>query len=94
MQAALRLALRSATDSCYLSSPYFLPPRNIKVRLLLYAIPSAAGANTHARTHVRTHQRAIIRAARNGSDVRIITAGDSDIPFIRYSIALRARLGE
>ncbi|ELR10809.1 phospholipase D, putative [Acanthamoeba castellanii str. Neff] len=57
VQAALRLALRSATDSCYLSSPYFLPPRNIK--------------------------RAIIRAARNGSDVRIITAGDSDIPFIR-----------
>jgi hypothetical protein len=45
---------------------------------------------THARTHT-TQQRAIIQAARNGSDVRIITAGDSDIPFIRYGFGRATR---
>lgn len=53
-------------------------------------LQSLEPTHMHARTHT-TQQRAIIQAARNGSDVRIITAGDSDIPFIRYGIGRATR---
>ena len=67
IQKALRLTLDRAVDHCYLTSPYFVPPR----RLL----------------------RAIERAAKRGVDVRVLTAGRSDVPVVRIaSRHLYARL--
>jgi cardiolipin synthase len=57
IQRALRMSIRRAVDHCYLTSPYFVPPR----RLI----------------------RALRTAARRGVDVRVLTAGDSDVPMAR-----------
>lgn len=57
IQRALALAIRHATDRCWLTSPYFVPPRSLR--------------------------RAMERAAKDGVDVRVLTAGDSDVPMVR-----------
>lgn len=59
IQKALRVTLARATDTCYLTSPYFVPPRKLR--------------------------RAITRAAERGVEVRVLTAGKSDVPIVRLA---------
>ena len=57
IQRALRLTIKRSQEKCYLTSPYFVPPKSL--------------------------MRHLIRAARRGVDVRILTAGRSDVPTVR-----------
>lgn len=59
IQRALALSLRRAQRTCYIVTPYFLPPR--------FATQS------------------LIRAAQAGVDVRILTAGMTDVPLYRMA---------
>lgn len=59
IQRALRAAVRRATQRCYLTSPYFMPPAFL--------------------------QRALKSAARRGVDVRVLVAGESDVPLARHA---------
>ncbi len=59
IQKALRYTVMRAVRRCYLTSPYFVPPK----RLL----------------------RDLSRAAQRGVDVRILTAGVSDVPLVRMA---------
>jgi len=57
IQKALRVTLGRTLERCYLSSPYFVPPKRL--------------------------MRALTHAARRGVDVRVLTAGRSDVPLVR-----------
>jgi len=59
IQKALRYTIMRAVRTCYLTSPYFVPPGRL----------------------VRDLQR----AAERGVDVRILTAGVSDVPLVRLA---------
>lgn len=59
IQRALRLTIRHAALHCYITTPYFLPPKRLV--------------------------RAINRAAKRGVDVRILTAGQCDVPMVRIA---------
>lgn len=59
IQRSLRLTIRHAGASCFITTPYFVPPPRL--------------------------MRAIIRAAERGVDVRILTAGDCDVPIVRVA---------
>jgi cardiolipin synthase len=59
IQKALRVTLGRTLERCYLSSPYFVPPRRL--------------------------MRALTHAARRGVDVRVLTAGRSDVPLVRLA---------
>jgi cardiolipin synthase len=59
IQKAMRLTLARTLERCYLSSPYFVPPKRL----------------TRALTH----------AARRGVDVRVLTAGRSDVPLVHLA---------
>ena len=59
IQRAMALSLLKAKDSCYMTTPYFIPPRWLTKQL--------------------------IRAARRGVDVRILTAGKTDVPIYRLA---------
>lgn len=59
IQKALRTTISRALERCYLSSPYFVPPRRLVRRL--------------------------VHAARRGVDVRVLTAGRSDVPLVRLA---------
>ena len=69
IQKAMRLTLNCASNNCYMSTPYFLPPQSLK--------------------------KSLINAGKRGIDVRILTAGVSDVPMVRmasqhvYSVLLR-----
>ncbi|KNC52597.1 phospholipase D [Thecamonas trahens ATCC 50062] len=69
IQRAMALSLLKAKSRCYMTTPYFIPPRWLTKQL--------------------------IRAARRGVDVRILTAGKTDVPLYRmaaihvYDIFLR-----
>lgn len=56
IQKALRVTLARTLQRCYLTSPYFVPPKRLM----------------HALQH----------AARRGVDVRVLTAGRSDVPLV------------
>lgn len=56
IQRSLRISIRNAVETCWITTPYFVPP----LRLI----------------------RAISRAARRGVDVRVLTAGRSDVPIV------------
>ena len=57
IQRAVRLTVRHAVQRCWITTPYFLPPRRL--------------------------MRAMIRSAERGVDVRLLTAGVSDVPIAR-----------
>jgi cardiolipin synthase len=59
IQKALRVTLARALERCYLTSPYFVPPKRLV--------------------------RALKHAARRGVDVRVLTAGRSDVPLVRLA---------
>jgi len=59
IQKALRVTLARALERCYLSSPYFVPPRRL--------------------------MRGLALAAKRGVDVRVLTAGRSDVPLVRLA---------
>eukprot|EP01132_Coremiostelium_polycephalum_P005074 gene5074-6316_t len=59
IQRALMVSLSSCKDHCYITNPYFLPPKRLR--------------------------KAIIDAAKRGADVRLITAGVSDVPWVRWA---------
>lgn len=59
IQRALPMAIRSAQHRCYITSPYFLPPRRVK--------------------------DALLDAASRGVDVRIITAGRTDVALAKFA---------
>lgn len=59
IQKALRLTVAHSVEHCYLTTPYFVPPRR-----LFWALR---------------------RAARRGVDVRVLTAGVSDVPIVRLA---------
>lgn len=59
IQKALHTKLGRALERCYLTSPYFVPPRALIV--------------------------ALCRAAERGVDVRVLTAGRSDVPVVRLA---------
>jgi cardiolipin synthase A/B len=59
IQKALRVTLGRALERCYLSSPYFVPPKRLMSSLQ--------------------------HAARRGVDVRVLTAGRSDVPLVRLA---------
>jgi len=59
IQNALRTTIRRAVETCYLTSPYFVPPWRLK--------------------------RALLRAAKRGVDVRVLTAGRSDVPLVHLA---------
>ncbi|MCZ6599044.1 MAG: phospholipase D-like domain-containing protein [Planctomycetota bacterium] len=59
IQRALRVTLARAAERCWLTSPYFLPPRRLR--------------------------RAITKAAARGLDVRVLTAGRSDVPLVHMA---------
>lgn len=59
IQKALRRTVLRSTRSCFLTTPYFVPPRSLV--------------------------RALNLAARRGVDVRILVAGDSDVPLARHA---------
>jgi len=59
IQKALHMKLGRALERCYLTSPYFVPPRGLIV--------------------------ALCRAAERGVDVRVLTAGRSDVPVVRLA---------
>lgn len=56
IQRVMRLSIRRAVKTCFITTSYFVPPRRII--------------------------RAITRAADRGVDVRILTAGISDVPIV------------
>ncbi len=56
IQRALRQVIQRSVVRCYLTSPYFLPPKRL--------------------------MKAMMRAARRGVDVRVLTAGVSDVPIM------------
>lgn len=59
IQNALRISVRRAVARCYLTSPYFVPPRHVL--------------------------RDLQRAAARGVDVRVLTAGKSDVPAVNLA---------
>jgi cardiolipin synthase len=59
IQKALRVTLGRTLERCYLSSPYFVPPKRL--------------------------MRALTHATRRGVDVRVLTAGRSDVPLVRLA---------
>jgi len=59
IQKALRVTLARTLERCYLSSPYFVPPKRL--------------------------MRGLTHAARRGVDVRVLTAGRSDVPLVRLA---------
>jgi cardiolipin synthase len=59
IQKAMRVTLGRTLERCYLSSPYFVPPKRL--------------------------MRALTHAARRGVDVRVLTAGRSDVPLVRLA---------
>ena len=59
IQKALRFTVARAVRTCFLTTPYFVPPG----RLL----------------------RVLKRAAKQGVDVRVLTAGRSDVPMVHYA---------
>jgi len=59
IQKALRVTLARTLERCYLTSPYFVPPRRM--------------------------MRGLTHAARRGVDVRVLTAGRSDVPLVRLA---------
>jgi cardiolipin synthase len=59
IQKALRVTLARTLQRCYLTSPYFVPPRRM--------------------------MRSLVHAARRGVDVRVLTAGRSDVPLVRLA---------
>ena len=59
IRKAMRLTLGRALERCYLSSPYFVPPKRL--------------------------MRALQHAARRGVDVRVLTAGRSDVPLVHLA---------
>lgn len=59
IQKALRRTVMRSTHTCYLTTPYFVPPRSLV--------------------------RALNVAARRGVDVRVLVAGDSDVPLARHA---------
>jgi len=67
IQRSLRQSVGRSMETCYLTSPYFVPPRRLV--------------------------RALTLAARRGVDVRVLTAGQSDVPVSKWaSEAVYARL--
>ncbi len=56
IQKALRISLRRAVSRCFVTSPYFVPPRQVL--------------------------RDLQGAAARGVDVRVLTAGKSDVPIV------------
>lgn len=59
IQRSVRQTVRRSVEHCYVTSPYFVPPR----RLI----------------------RAMLAAAKRGVDVRVMTAGLSDVPLARIA---------
>ena len=59
IQKALRYTVIRSVDRCYLTTPYFVPPRRL--------------------------MRALRGAARRGVDVRVLTAGRSDVPLVHLA---------
>jgi cardiolipin synthase len=59
IQKALRVTLGRALERCYLSTPYFVPPKRL--------------------------MNSLQHAARRGVDVRVLTAGRSDVPLVRLA---------
>jgi len=59
IQRAMRVTVARAVETCYLTTPYFVPPRRLV--------------------------RDLRRAARRGVDVRVLTAGPSDVPIVRLA---------
>jgi cardiolipin synthase len=59
IQRALRHAVRRSIERCWLTTPYFVPPRRLV--------------------------RQLMRASRRGVDVRVLTAGKSDVPAVRLA---------
>ena len=59
IQRSVRQTVRRSVNRCYVTSPYFIPPR----RLI----------------------RALVGAARRGVDVRVLTAGLSDVPIVHLA---------
>lgn len=59
IQRSVRQTVRRSVEHCYVTSPYFVPPR----RLI----------------------RALLAAAKRGVDVRVMTAGLSDVPLARIA---------
>jgi cardiolipin synthase len=57
IQRALRQTVARSLTRCWLTTPYFVPPRRL--------------------------MRALKVAARRGVDVRVLTAGESDVPIVR-----------
>ncbi len=57
LHRAIQMAIAESHQHCYITTPYFLPPRSLV--------------------------RAILQAKKQGSDVRILTAGLSDVPLFR-----------
>lgn len=59
LHRAVHMAIGQSHRNCYITTPYFLPPRSLT--------------------------NALFRARKNGSDVRILTAGMSDVFFFRLA---------
>lgn len=59
IQRALPLAIRNSHSRCYITSPYFLPPRRVR--------------------------NALIEAAARGVDVRVVTAGRTDVALAKWA---------
>lgn len=59
LHRAVHMAIGESHRNCYITTPYFLPPRSLT--------------------------NALFRARKNGSDVRILTAGMSDVVFMRLA---------
>jgi cardiolipin synthase len=59
LQRAFRRTVSRSVARCYLTTPYFVPPRPLI--------------------------RALVRSARRGVDVRVLTAGVSDVPLVRHA---------
>lgn len=56
IQRAIRHAVRRSVERCWLTTPYFVPPKRL--------------------------MRQLMRAAQRGVDVRVLTAGKSDVPAV------------
>lgn len=59
IQRSIRQTVRRSVERCWLTTPYFVPPKRLV--------------------------RALVRAARRGVDVRVLTAGKSDVPMARMA---------
>ena len=59
IQNSMKVTLKRATQSCYLTSPYFLPYDNLR--------------------------KSMLQAAKRGVDIRVLTAGLSDVPLMRLA---------